>query len=276
MRQAAPTSAFEAALEAIGDDALAVMIFWDLGIHGIRALACTSRTLCILVTRYSSQAVQLSATEAEAEWANVTFVARMMRNLEHLYVGDADHLVVAMRTRSPVDIAKLNVASALFLGAALADNLHMLILTDGRRLNARTLRTCRRLDLNSLLGVGMAPIAEADVAFLRGIIWRNPHLELNAALERLWKRAFVNSQERLGWMLNGEDLADAEREYMKWARGWFEKVTSKNGGDLARVAASPTSTAVIIPALLRVYARLRRGWKAIAAIFRRRRGEMGE
>ena len=127
-----------------------------------------------------------------------------------------------MRTQSPLDVVELSVAAALYLGAILGDSLHMLILADGREMDATELRTCEQLDLDFLLGIGMAPIAEADIALLRGVIWCNPNLELGTALEQLRTRAFVNSQEALHLQAADEEgLANAEREYMEWARAWY-------------------------------------------------------
>ena len=81
--------------------------------------------------------------------------------------------------------------------------------------------TCEQLDLDFLLRIGMAPIAEADIALLRGVIWCNPNLELGAAVEELRTRAFVNSREALHLRAADEaGLANAEWEYMEWARAW--------------------------------------------------------
>ena len=50
----------------------------------------------------------------------------------------------------------------------------------------------------------------------------NPNLELGTALEQLRTRAFVNSREALHVQAADEEgLANAEREYMEWARAWY-------------------------------------------------------
>ena len=81
-------------------------------------------------------------------------------------MGDVTYDLTIMRTQSPLDVVELSVAAALYLGAILGDSLHMLILADGREMDATELRTCEQLDLDFLLGIGMAPIAEADIALL--------------------------------------------------------------------------------------------------------------
>ena len=106
----------------------------------------------------------------------------------------------------------------------------VLILADGREVDAAQLRTCRTLNLDSLLGQGPAPIAEADIAMLRGIIWRNPHLEPNAAVAKLNSRAFVNSEEYRWGLLSAGTEEDAERTYMEWARGWAEWARARGTG----------------------------------------------
>ena len=90
-----------------------------------------------------------------------------------------------MRTQSPLDVVELSVAAALYLGAILGDSLHMLILADGREMDATELRTCEQLDLDFLLGLGLAPLAEADIALLRGVICCNPTLELAPSFAQL-------------------------------------------------------------------------------------------
>ena len=228
---------FEAVLGAFGEDALIVALLPKMSYRDLRALACASRSLHTLVAAYKDTFAQLTVMETDVDWGNVTFVAGM-RNLVQLCVGDVTYDLVEksdllpasrprydltiMRTQSPLDVVELSVAAALFLGAILGDSLHMLILADGREMDATELRTCEQLDLDFLLGIGMAPIAEADIALLRGVIWCNPNLELGTALEQLRTRAFVNSREALHVQAADEEgLANAEREYMEWARAWY-------------------------------------------------------
>ena len=216
---------FEAVLGAFGEDALIVALLPKMSYRDLRALACASRSLHTLVAAYKDTFAQLTVMETDVDWGNVTFVAEM-RNLVQLCVsvsvGDVTYDLTIMRTQSPLDVVELSVAAALYLGAILGDSLHMLILADGRELDTMELRTCEQLDLDFLLGIGMAPIAEADIALLRGVIWCNPNLELGTALEQLRTRAFVNSQEALHVQAADEEgLANAEREYMEWARAWY-------------------------------------------------------
>ena len=215
-------------LVAMGEDAVVAAFFARLSLRDKRSLACTSDTLRGIVT-LQWRSAQLTVAETDADWNNATFVAGL-RSLETLRVGDSFFKLMAMRTQSFIDIAGIGAASALFLGASFGGDVRVLILADGREVDAAQLRTCRTLNLDSLLGQGPAPIAEADIAMLLGIIWRNPRLDPNAAMELLGSRAFVNSEEYRFSDLFPVTEEDAERRYMEWARAWKDWARARGAG----------------------------------------------
>ena len=220
-------SAFEAALANLGEDALVLSLFRQMSLRDKRALACTSRAANKLVSREWSTG-QLNVSPADAEWANAIFVARL-RDLKTLRVGDDEFDLAEMRTQSPIDVVDFGTASALFLGAWLSHDVHRLILADGRTVDADSLRTCRRLDLDTLFPGCPAPISDADIAFLQGLVWRNPRLKLGASVALLRTRAFANQTEYqyTGWRMQAASAREAEQMYMRWARSWTFAYTTR-------------------------------------------------
>ena len=83
-------------------------------------------------------------------------------------------------------------------------------------MDLQDLRTCLLLQVDKVLGEGLAPIADADIAFLSGVLRHNPHLDHDKAMAQFRARVFANSSvDARNWYGIHE-----ESEYMLWTREW--------------------------------------------------------
>ena len=186
--------AFDVAAEALavlGADVVQLALLPALPLRARRSLACASRALRALVTPHL-RAAELAVEDAD--WEDAAFVARLP-GLRVLRVNGAAHDLPALRARAEVDVGTL-AGSALLLGAALGGDARWVRLSLARAdgtpqvVEAGALRTARRPTLYALLD---AP----DVAFLHGVLARNPHVSPEAGLRllrsQMWTRATLGA-----------------------------------------------------------------------------------
>ena len=212
-------------VDTFSEDAIVVML--SLGafpVSGIRALACASRTMRQLIALAWRDA-HLAIADADASWIDAKFVAGLS-SLEKLCIGDHSFDLTAMRSQSHVDTAGWSATTALILGAVLGGDVDCFTLASGGKVDARRMRTCRKLKLDGDI------LAEADIALLCGVIWRNPRINRGVAMANLRKRSYPNSDDAKCADYKGHDLFRAEQEYMEWSRAWLELAHArrKTGG----------------------------------------------
>ena len=180
--QPPPSAALHEFLEALGEDAMLLLILLPLPLHTKRSLACTDAWLYGLVMPYL-RAPELTVTTDDATSNNAAFLERLP-SLRVLHVDDRELHIEYMRTESNVNIVGLGAPAAFFLGAVFGGSVRVFHLA-ARVLDAGSLRTCLQLDTRSMPRPDLGILCEADIELMRGIMWRNPHLNLDATLAQL-------------------------------------------------------------------------------------------
>lgn len=182
-------------LEALGEDATLLAFLPHLSLYAKRSLACTDRWLH---AKMMSQllAPELAVTADDATWSNAIFLDRLPY-LRVLRVDNRALNIEHMRLQLHVNIVGLGESAAFFLGAVLGGHVHVFELA-ARILDAEALRTCKKLDARSMPTPHYGMLIEADVELMRGIMWRNQHLNLHCTLEALRKMQMSTSDFRQG------------------------------------------------------------------------------